>query len=416
MRNGHFEVKRRRVTGPFPYDTFQVCGWLRGRRVRKQFKSAIEAEGAKEAFEIQAANAAAASEHQIKPVNTVLNSAQVREAEAAFHRLGHHNMSFAVDWFLKNYRPPLVAKRLSEAVVEFRSDRAPRVSFYVARDYKRELGTLTDRFPDVQVHDLSTEHVHAYLTGRSFGPKAWNNTRGLLHAFFEWCRSTPRKWCEVNPVSPVPKFKVARGIPRVLSARESQELMAYLEDYPSEGCSKAKRGYLVPYFALCLFAGIRPTVPRGETWKLGKLPENEIGRAIDLQNGVIRIAPEISKTRDLRQITIQPNLRAWLERYPPNEYPIAVPAMQAKVMQVRIKFGLTDDVLRHTFCSMHVAKFRSLGATALEAGNSERVIKKHYLNLVTASDAEAFWNLCPRTAGCEKIHPCSGLVVSYLKK
>jgi hypothetical protein len=44
---------------------------------------------------------------------------------------------------------------------------------------------------------------------------------------------------------------------------------------------------------------------------------------------------------------------------------------------------------------MHVAKFRSMGDTALQAGNSEAIIKKHYLNLVSPEEADAFWKIVP---------------------
>ena len=44
---------------------------------------------------------------------------------------------------------------------------------------------------------------------------------------------------------------------------------------------------------------------------------------------------------------------------------------------------------------MHVAKFRSMGDTALQAGNSEAIIKKHYLNLVSPEEADAFWKIMP---------------------
>jgi hypothetical protein len=36
-----------------------------------------------------------------------------------------------------------------------------------------------------------------------------------------------------------------------------------------------------------------------------------------------------------------------------------------------------------------------MGDTALQAGNSEAIIKKHYLNLVSPEEAEAFWKILP---------------------
>jgi len=54
--------------------------------------------------------------------------------------------------------------------------------------------------------------------------------------------------------------------------------------------------------------------------------------------------------------------------------------------------------MRHTFISMHVAKYRSMGEAALQAGNSESIIRKHYLDLKTAAEAERFFGIRPTAA------------------
>jgi hypothetical protein len=61
-------------------------------------------------------------------------------------------------------------------------------------------------------------------------------------------------------------------------------------------------------------------------------------------------------------------------------------------------FGLSHDVMRHTFISMFVGKFRSMGEAALQAGNSESIIRKHYLDLKTAAEAELFFGILPQRA------------------
>jgi len=99
-----------------------------------------------------------------------------------------------------------------------------------------------------------------------------------------------------------------------------------------------------------------------------------------------------------RLVTIQPNLAAWLDAYPLDKYPIMPPQMKnlrGKLTQIRREFKLGHDVLRHTFISMHVAKFRSMGDTALQAGNSEKIIQRHYLNVTTQQEAEAFFAIRP---------------------
>ena len=59
---------------------------------------------------------------------------------------------------------------------------------------------------------------------------------------------------------------------------------------------------------------------------------------------------------------------------------------------------ITHDVLRHTFISMFVAKFRSVGEAALQAGNSEGIIRRHYLDLKSKEEAEEFWGILPQRA------------------
>jgi hypothetical protein len=52
--------------------------------------------------------------------------------------------------------------------------------------------------------------------------------------------------------------------------------------------------------------------------------------------------------------------------------------------------------MRHTFISMFVAKFRSIGEASLQAGNSESIIRKHYLDLKTTEEAEQFFGILPK--------------------
>jgi len=43
-----------------------------------------------------------------------------------------------------------------------------------------------------------------------------------------------------------------------------------------------------------------------------------------------------------------------------------------------------------------VAKFRSLGDAALQAGNSEAIIRKHYLDLKAPEEAAQFFAIRPK--------------------
>lgn len=142
----------------------------------------------------------------------------------------------------------------------------------------------------------------------------------------------------------------------------------------------------MPFFALCLFAGIRPCLRSGEIRKLRS-------DQVRLDTGVIHIEPEVSKVKMKRSVTIQPNLAAWLRDYPLDRFPVIFPHLRKYRANIAEKFGLSHDILRHTFISMFVAKFRSMGEAALQAGNSESIIRKHYLDLKTPAEAEDFFGI-----------------------
>jgi integrase len=170
---------------------------------------------------------------------------------------------------------------------------------------------------------------------------------------------------------------------QTLTAAQAAALMDFMETYDG--------GRWVPYFALCLFAGIRPGVPHGEITKFK--PD-----AVNLEEGVIYISAEVSKVREPRRVAIQPNLAAWLRAYPLDKHPIILGNFKKRRQRFAKKLGLTHDVLRHTFISMFVAKFRSIGEAAIQAGNSESIIRKHYLDLKTTAEAEIFFAILPRHA------------------
>lgn len=117
---------------------------------------------------------------------------------------------------------------------------------------------------------------------------------------------------------------------------------------------------------------------------------------MNFKEGKISISAEVSKVREPRWIIIHPNLDAWLRAYPLEKFPFIVPDFQRRRAALGKELGLSHDVLRHTFISMFVAKFRSIGEAALQAGNSELIIRRHYLELKSAAEAEEFYGIMPK--------------------
>lgn len=245
------------------------------------------------------------------------------------------------------------------------------------------------KVPDV--HEIGTPDVEAFLRGlrakngtSAASRKTWNNARADLHAFLGWCADKQRRWCADNAASAVAKFKLGRGVPHVLTVAQARALMEYAATY--------KGGAMAKYFALALFAGLR-SGPEGELMKLAGHPDRS--KLIDLARGVIHVQPEISKTHQYRQTTIRPALHQWLSRFEGDIWPTNADRM---VKHIRARFDLAHDVLRHSFFSYVVGVEKSVERAALEGGNTESILRRHYLNLTTTGEAEDFWRILPPVA------------------
>ena len=374
--------------------SWRVDGRLGGVRLRKNFKTREEAAAEKTSLERKAEQLEAG----LSSVMTCLTTEQVRAAEAVFSRLtGHpHSLAFCVDYTLTNYRAPERERPLAEAIADyltFKQHERERgiISAVQVGSIKKELALLQGHFPESMVAALTPEKLTAFCERGQPSLKTYNNRRGILGTFFKF--AFQKDWIARNPVERIPYHRIAhrRGSARTLSAVQAAELMTFVENH--EG------GQLVPFFALCLFAGIRPCVRNGEITKLKPAD-------INLDTGVIHVEPEVSKVRMKRHVTIQPNLATWLRAYPLDRFPIVPPNLQHTRAAVAAKFDLSTDVMRHTFISMFVAKFRSMGEAALQAGNSETIIRKHYLDLKSKDEAEQFWGILPqRTSTAAEVTP-----------
>ena len=183
-KNGRFAVKSMIVSEHgHTYETFQLYGWLDGRRIRQRFKDREAALGEKNRLEVRAANTG-----QIVARNTRLSEVQLADAEAAISRLGGKPLSEAVEWFLANYRPPTTEKPIEDAAEAFRLDRDGVISRAVVADYRKLLNLLMRSFPGRPVHTIQTAEIEALMKTRGPVRTSWNNLRAYLHAFSSFVR------------------------------------------------------------------------------------------------------------------------------------------------------------------------------------------------------------------------------------
>jgi hypothetical protein len=86
-------------TNPSGEIVFRVAGWLYGKRVRKNFPTRTEAESERQVLEVNRLQV----ESGIRTTITRLNEDQVKQAEAAFQRLGdgpRHTLLYYLEFAL----------------------------------------------------------------------------------------------------------------------------------------------------------------------------------------------------------------------------------------------------------------------------------------------------------------------------
>ncbi len=433
MASRGFKVAERAL--PSGNVSWRVTGTLNGRQVRRQFLTRAEAEKFRDSQdailfgrepnkvpvrthlsnrEVQEAEAVFASFRQRFPGKSLFDAAGFFEAlgpvvgaddpralASSLRRLRERHpdqpLASAIDFYAENYRAPVSAILLHEALKEYLEDRVREADSRSLSERQFEsIGHELQRFEkhfggERPLSGITHLDLAEYLqvtfprdkAGQAaYSNKSWNNRRGYLTTFFGFC--VQRGWLEDNSAQRVRVFKRSQLPHReveILSAEKCTKLMAFLEGFAE--------GRLVPFFALCLFAGIRPDWQDGEISKLR--PED-----LRWEEGYIRLGRDKTKTKRKRHTVIQPNLRRWLKAYPLAKYPIICVNFRKLLYRTRRQFDLGHDVLRHTYCSMLVGRYRSVSETALQAGNSENVLWESYLDLVEKGEAEAFWKIVPK--------------------
>jgi integrase len=143
----------------------------------------------------------------------------------------------------------------------------------------------------------------------------------------------------------------------------------------------------VPYIALIAFGGVRSAeLHKGLLWE-----------AINFGRGYIVVSAAIAKAGRKRKIVMSENLLQWLQPYRVKSGPIFNIDPRKRIAKVveasRLKWKRNG--LRHSFGSYRMEQTKNEGQVALEMGNSPKVVKDHYFEIVDERTAREYWSIKP---------------------
>lgn len=242
---------------------------------------------------------------------------------------------------------------------------------------ERRIASISSEDVQRWIDALAYKDRYGGLTGAE--PRTKYHHRRYLSQFFRWC-VRKGKGVRVNPCDGV-DVPVRRGEPTVLTVEECERLFELVVT-PSFVT-------LLPYYAICTFAGVRPTECQRLDWS-----------SVEFDEGQIAVKASHAKTNTGRRIPIQPNLMEWLKwfkRTQPDDPLIPQVNFNDRNRQFRRELGFwIPNGMRHSFASYYLGGIKQ-DYQSLEAwmGNSRIVLQSYYVNFPTKADSKRFWNILP---------------------
>lgn len=231
--------------------------------------------------------------------------------------------------------------------------------------------------------DITAEDVEDAVkaTVRPEHKAARNGILRVLKACFSYCRE--RMWLDDIPVSKDSKADTGQKEPSLLTPDEVTRLLVT--------CA-AKDPELLGFYAIALFAGVRPTD------ELSKLQWNHV-----FADGGDRIyiPAEVSKTGRKRYVKIEPTLKDWLAYIqPPRLGPVTPKRNHTKRRRaIERAAGIVpwpQDGMRHSYASYWMTIHRDEDQCRDNMGHrTKEQLVTHYRQHTTEEEARAYWGIKP---------------------
>ena len=245
-------------------------------------------------------------------------------------------------------------------------------------------GKFADAFPDREIGSLTREEIEDWLRSYCLNPVTRNNYRKVVVNLFN--HAVQKGLLDQNPAAKIKKAREERSEIGILTP---QQVKALLTNASEE---------ILPYFAIAVFAGIRPE-------EIAPPQKSDSGLEwsdVRWKQGVIRVRAEVSKVGKARNVKIEPNLKMWLQPYQSRTGRVASDNWRDLFRETR-KLAEVEvwphDCLRHSFATYWLEIHRDAPALALEMGNSVEIVLDRYSKVLDEpNDARAFWALVPGPA------------------
>ena len=329
----------------------------------------------------------------ITPTGLALDIAAAQFAEA-HRRIAGRSLLEAVDFFVKRNPARLPSKTVEEAVKEIKAAKtADGASEIYLKDLDFRLGKLAESF-HCQLATISAVEINAFLRALKCGGRSRNNYRAAIATLFNFAerqKYLPKGHVDFDDVD-----KAKEGVfeIEIFNTAEMVKLLKAAQFKPDDLPNGFNRRYaegqgLLPLLVLGGFAGLRTAEVCRQKWS-----------DINLERRFIRVTDAKGNTAQKRLVPISDNLMEWLLLCRRQDgvccdYPR--PEEAIKRLATRAGIDWKHNALRHSFISYRVAEIQDVAKVSLEAGNSPKMIFRHYREVVTPEEAQTWFSITPHS-------------------
>lgn len=308
----------------------------------------------------------------------------------------------AVGYWLPYYAAKTASVPLADAIDRFIDHcRAEAFARSTINERVYRLGLWLRAQPDSETTVFEASQVdllRGFIRDESerTSPASGRNVWAVVSAFSTWC--VQHDLMEANPCIRIAKPDPGQRAIVTMTPNEVEELLRIAVAHYDRD--------ILSYLVISLFAGLRPHEFVTEQPRSGEWVHLQWTAILDRK----KLAKEkrLGKIKRAREVPISETLEAWINfiqrreggrlsgpvisgygfyqkfrRWKRVYYPTHLPPIE-------------DDILRHTFGTYRVLQLGEVGPVALQMGNSESMVRQHYLNGEhTESEAKSFWDLAP---------------------
>jgi integrase len=347
-----------------------------GKRVQRSFKTKQDAKTAIESH---------VEERRLEKIDNQnrrvaifdLTDRQRIDMVTALERLpGNSSLTEAVEFYRKHIAPHggqrTVAQLLDEYLAE--KEKANRRKATL-KEIRTRIGRFKQDFGQIPAHEITTHDLIGWMDRHGYRQVTRDNYRRAFVGFFNF--AVKRGYAQVNPAEPIDRVSIDERLPEIFTPEEAKRLLYAAQEHSAR---------MVSFFAIGLFAGLRPAEIEQTDW-----------REIDLVKRRIRVRPEVAKKRRQRLVDISENLAEWLAPFRLDQGSVYFGRYEFDKVRRKANVQWASDIVRHSFGSYYIAQHEDAAKTAIQMGHIRTdVLFNHYRDLVTREEADAYWKILPR--------------------